>query len=121
MSHTITVTVQMRDIECLEAAAQELGFRWLGTGNHKLYGGETPGVGIMLTDWKYPVVVNADTGVASYDNYGEKWGKQEMLDKLVQRYTCQVAKKAARLQRLRYSETQQADGSVRIVLSPMAG
>ena len=50
-------------------------------GKHKLYGGNVyEGIGLQLPGWNYPVVINTETGLASYDNFNGSWGKEIELD-----------------------------------------
>jgi hypothetical protein len=89
----------MTDIDALNAAIDKLGLERVGVREgqkHKLFGGQTAeGIGVKLQGWQYPVVINTTTGEAAYDNYGGSWGKQEMLDDLVQEYAVEETTRQA--------------------------
>lgn len=86
MSHTITAEFKLneKNLKYFEKSVMEAGGKCLGTGQHKLYAGTVTGDGFLLPGWKYPIIVTPD-GNLKYDNYGGNWGKQETLDRLIQR------------------------------------
>jgi hypothetical protein len=64
----------------------------------KMYGSQkSTGIGVQLTGWSHPVVVDAESGQIQYDNYGGRWGKQIVLDEFVQTYNREATKEEALL------------------------
>ena len=124
MSHTIRVKkVTMTDREALQTTVDvnpDVHFVAPGTretvetiaeatGTHKLYGGAVEGVGILLKNWNYPIIVNPETGEASYDNYGGSWGNQDEIDGLVQGYCVEKTKMEAMISNLQMAQEEVLD------------
>jgi hypothetical protein len=109
MSHTVTVRVEIRDLDALKAAAERLGARVLGHGTHQLYQGPVTGYAIQLPNWRYPIVIAGDQ--VAYDDYNGAWGRASDLDRLREEYAIEVAYRAAQAQGW-YCE--RADGALRI-------
>lgn len=120
MSHVVTCKVEMKNRDALNAAIDHLGLENLGQGNHRLYGRSVDGVGLKLPDWNYPVVINPETGEAFYDNYGGSWGKQLELDKLVQRYSIEVAEAQAMESGYNVETVDQENGDVELIMTQLA-
>lgn len=117
MSHINSVKIQMKDREAVKAAAQHLNLEFVGEKVHTLFNGQTArGMGFKLPGWTYPVVVDLSTGEAHYDNYNESWGQQVELDRLVQRYSAEVARGQAEQMGFVYSEQTLDDGSLQVEL-----
>jgi len=96
VSHVNLVKVAMTNREAIMAAAEKLKLRFIGEKTHELYGNQkATGLGFTLPGWSHPVVIDPATGIAAYDNYGEHWGKQIELDKLVQGYGVEVTRAEA--------------------------
>lgn len=115
MSHITTCKVEMTEIAHLEAAIKHLGLRTIGTKVHDLFAGQkAEGLGILLDDWRYPLVINVKTGEAKYDNYNGGWGKQVELDKLVQRYALAATEAKAKDEGYLYEERLQENGDVEV-------
>jgi len=60
-----------------------------------VFSNDVTGLGVHLQDWKYPLVVDLQTGKAKMDNYGGTWGEPAELDRFQQRYALEAAKQAA--------------------------
>ena len=71
---------------------------------------------MQLPGWTYPVVFDAATGEARYDNFEGSWGDQAELDRLLQAYA--VAKVRIEARRSGHSVTEQPlpDGSLKLVI-----
>lgn len=120
MSHIVKSKVEMKNISCLERAIEGLKLENLGRKVHKLYAGQTAeGIGISLPAWNHPVVINPETGIAAYDNFGGSWGKQIELDKLVQRYTLEVTRDEAIAGGYNYEETTCENGDIQLVATQL--
>lgn len=95
MSHTVTGTIKLDNESALQLAIESQGLETLPHQEHRLYSGTYTGIGVKLDGWKYPVVINQETGEFWYDNYNGSWGRQEQLDKFIQDYTVQTMCQAA--------------------------
>lgn len=88
MSHIVTGKSQMTDPDKIRDACEAEEAQFLGEGNHQLYNGQrSKGIGVKLKGWRYPMVINPDTGELKYDNYGGSWGKADKLRNFKQAYT----------------------------------
>ena len=85
-------------------------------GTTKLFSGNATGLIVKLPDWKYPVVFNATTGEAKFDNYNGRWGDQARLDEFLQSYAVEKAKIEARKKGHSCTEQQLADGSIKLTV-----
>ena len=122
MSHIVTIETEVRCAESLRAACGRLGLALPVHGEHKLFSGQkATGLGVMLPDWRFPVVCDTKTGKVHYDNYGGSWGKQEHLDALKQAYAVEKAKLEARKQGHSVTERVQADGTVKLTIQVQGG
>ena len=94
MSSTTVRTTQITDLETLERAIANIpGAHYGGVHMADFYSGRATGRIVQLPGWKYPVVINPDTGEMKYDNYSGHWGKLTELHRLLQEYavaTCEV-------------------------------
>ena len=117
MSHTVKVSVSLKDPAIIERARIRCGLPALKEGTHKLYSGTFKGLALQLPNWNYPVVINTETGEAKYDNYSGKWGKQVELDKLCQAYALEAGTSAFQAQGYTVTEEPVVDvpGDVRLV------
>ena len=95
MSHTMNITLELKDMDALTAACERLGCPMLLRGEHKLFSSMETGVGVMLPKWSYPVIVK-DNGTVAYDNYNGSWGDIARLNELKAYYGLEKAKIEAR-------------------------
>ncbi len=92
MSHTVTTTTKIKNLQALKDACANLGLSLqLGPQSVRLYGNSVDcNASVKLKDWNYPVAINTQTGEIKYDNYNGSWGNIKELDNFVQNYTSQV-------------------------------
>lgn len=118
MSHV----VQVRNIQCtdeiaLRSACEKLGLKVRDKGRHKLYGSQTAeGIAVDLPGWSHPVVINTDNGECRYDNFNGSWGKQDELDKLIQRYAIEAARNDANARGLQSMEETLENGEIKLTM-----
>ena len=121
MSHVVKAKVEIKNEACLVRAAEFLGLTNLGRDTHKLYNGQkAEGLAFTLPAWDYPVVINTDSGEVSYDNYGEHWGKQIELDKLVQRYSVETLNDQAAIEGYTVGEEELDNGDIELSMHAFA-
>jgi hypothetical protein len=112
MSHTVTIKVQVRDLQALMAACRRLNLEAPKPGVHELYAEQVKGYAVSLKDWSYPVVFQLEHGAAKYDNYNGKWGDESHLNKLLQGYSVELAKAQMRRKGWSPIEVARDDGSI---------
>ena len=117
MSHIVTIKTEIRDANAVRAGCNRLRLPQPVNGTHKLFSGEATGLGVQLPDWKYPLVCELSTGELKYDIYGGRWGKQQHLDSFLQSYAVEKSKIEARRQGHSVTESQLADGSVKLTIN----
>ena len=117
MSHIVTIKTEIRDANAVRAGCNRLRLPQPVQGTHKLFSGEATGLGVQLPDWKYPLVCELSTGELKYDIYGGRWGKQQHLDAFLQSYAVEKSKIEARCQGHSVTESQLADGSVKLTIN----
>jgi hypothetical protein len=113
----VTIQTQVRDPVAAGAACQRLGLDQPVHGEAKLFSNKAIGLIVKLPDWQYPVVFDANTGNARYDNYNGRWGEQKHLDSFLQMYAVEVTKIEARRKGHACTEQQLADGSIKLTVS----
>lgn len=96
-SHTTTVDLDLtKSPDSLRAAVEALNGKWLGHGNHKLYGSNhESGYGFTLPGWSYTLVAN-EKGIQK-DDY-RKSRDAVTMDALSTEYALRAAETAAALQ-----------------------
>ena len=114
MSHIVTIATKVRDPAAVRAACQRLGLDQPTEGTAQLFSGEASGLVVQLKDWRYPLVIDVQTGEVRYDNYGGAWGAQEQLDRLLQCYAAEKVKIEARKRGYVVSEQALDNGSIRL-------
>src|SRR6202790_1619564 len=96
MSHIVTIQTRLHDPAAVAAACKRLGLAEPVHGKAKLYSGEAEGLLLQLPGWRYPAVIDVLTGAVRYDNFQERWGEQQHLDRFLQAYAVEKAKLEAR-------------------------
>jgi len=115
MSHTVSLELKIKDKELFKQVARQKGYR-VEEMRFRLYSSAEKGLGVFLPGWRYPAVVTEE-GELRYDNYNGRWGKQEVLDELVQEYAVQLVHKKALEQGLTLVSQKTTQGEVEIVLA----
>ena len=121
MSHIVEIQTEVRDANAVRAACRRLQLPSPVQGTHRLFSGQVSGLGVQLQDWKYPVVCQLETGQLRYDNYHERWGKQERLDAFLQAYALEKATIESRRQGHSVTEQTLADGSIKLTVQVRGG
>ena len=114
MSHVFTVAAKVHDPLTVAAACKRLSLPEPIQGTVELFSGEVTGLLVHLSDWLYPAVVDALTGVIRYDNYEGRWGDQAHLDRFLQAYAAEKAHLEARREGHTVVEETLADGSIHL-------
>ena len=114
MSHIVTITTKVRDVDAVAAACRRLELPEPTVGTAILFGGSVNGLLIRLPGWTYPAVVDLATGDVRFDNYGGAWGEQAKLDQFLQVYAVEKAKLEARKKGYAVTEQSLHDGSIQL-------
>lgn len=101
----------------MQAACKKLHLPPATHGTFELYSSTETGLGIELPRWKYPAVANLQTGALKFDNYEERWGSREHLDRFLQRYCLEAATIAARKEGYSVQEQRLNDGSIKLTVN----
>jgi hypothetical protein len=112
MSHIVTIQTKLHDPTALAAACTRLGLAAPVQGTARLFSGQAAGLLIQLPGWQYPAVVDPLTGTVRYDNFGGRWGDQQHLDRLMQRYAVEKARIEAQKRGYTVTEQPLQDGSI---------
>ena len=93
-SHTTRVAVELRDVDALERAAQELGWAFWREREVAFYDRRVAkGPAVQPPGWHFPIVATEDGLV--FDNYEGAWGNETDVGRLKGAYTLHVARKIA--------------------------
>jgi uncharacterized protein DUF1257 len=114
MSHVVTLQTRVYDPAAIAAACRRLGLAEPAHGKARLYGGEAEGLLLQLPGWRYPAVIDTTSGVVRYDNFENRWGEQQHLDRFLQRYAVEKAALEARRKGYQVSEQALQDGSIKV-------
>ena len=117
MSHIVTIETEVRDPVAVASACGRLGIPEPVRGTAKLYAGEATGLLVRLAGWVYPAVVKTETGAVEFDNFNGCWGDRAQLDRFLQIYAVEKAKREAQARGHSVFETQLADGSIRLTVN----
>jgi len=121
VSHLVTIRTEIRDETAVRAACRRLGLAVPVQGTTRLFSGEVAGLAVQLPDWRYPVVADLPTGQLKFDHFGGRWGDQRHLDRFLQMYAVEKAKIEARKKGMAVTESQLADGSVKLTIQVQGG
>jgi hypothetical protein len=117
LSHIVEIKTQLKDAAAVRAGCNRLRLPPPVQGKHRLFSGEMTGLGVQLPDWRYVVVCDLPSGQLKYDNYNGRWGEQRHLDAFLQAYTVEKASIEARRKGHSVTESQLADGSVKLTIN----
>lgn len=127
MSHFSQVKTQIRSLEPLQKALSDLGLTWESDSSLRGYRGETAAAEVVI-----PQNNGYDVGfkwngqeyelVADMQYWQQPWTVESFLQKVSQRYAIQAVMSESQNQGFSLTEqTQQQDGSVRLVLQRWHG
>jgi len=117
MSHTVTISIELRDRIALAAAVLSMKGTVLGEGTHQGYQGmgmnnREAGFGFNLPGWRFPLVLRAEDNTLAFDDYNGSWGNRADIDTLKGLYAVQVARQ--KVTELGWQSEIQADGKLLI-------
>jgi hypothetical protein len=121
LSHIVTINLEIRDLAAIQAACRRLGLAEPVQGKTSLFSGEATGWAVQLPDWVYPVVCDLAAGKLHYDNFAGRWGEQKELDRFLQTYAVEKAKREAQRQGHRVTEALLTDGSIQLSIQLQGG
>jgi hypothetical protein len=114
VSHIVQIQTEVRDPTAVAAACRRLALPEPVHGTAALFSGEATGLLVRLPGWLYAVCIDTASGTMKFDNYGQEWGKQEHLDRFLQRYAVEKAAIEARKKGFTVTEQALTDGSIRL-------
>ena len=117
MSHIVEIKTEVRDEAAVQAACLRLHLPRATRGKFQLYSSTETGLAIELPHWKFPVVVNTETGQLRFDNYRERWGSREFLDQFLQAYATERVKIEARKKGHSVIEQRLDNGSIKLTVN----
>lgn len=117
MSHIVQITTQVKDAAAVEAACRRLELPPPTQGTFMFFSGEVSGLGVNLPGWRYPAVCDLVTGEVRYDNFNERWGKQQELGRFLQSYAVEKTKIESRRQGHSVTEQLLEDGSIKLTVN----
>jgi hypothetical protein len=112
----VTIKTQIKDPIAIRAACQRLNLPQPAEGTFQLFNSQATGIAVQLPDWCYPIVCDTQSGDLKYDNFQGHWGKQKHLDTFLQAYAVEKARLEARRRGHDVTETQLADGSIKLTI-----
>jgi hypothetical protein len=118
MSHIVTIEVKVRDLEAIRKTCQRMELKEPCCGKARLFQKTVQGILVRLPEWKFPIVIDLQTGNIQYDNYEGNWGRQEELDKFLMFYGAEKAKLEAAKEGRTCAETVLGNGRVMIEIQP---
>lgn len=114
MSHIVTISTRLTNHAAVAAACRRLLMPEPVHGIAKLYSGEAAGLLVRLPGWRYPAVIDTQTGTIAYDNFDGAWGTERELHRFLQAYAVEAVRAQARQRGLPVIEQQLADGSIKL-------
>ncbi len=86
-------------------------------GEAKLFAAPKTGWIVHLTDWRFPIVCDVNTGKVEFDDYNGRWGDRTRLDQFLQMYATEKTKIEARKAGHTVTEQSLADGSIKLTVN----
>ena len=118
MSHIVTIEVEVRDLEAIRKTCRRMKLEEPCHGKATLFQKNVQGTLVRLPFWKFPIVIDLQTGKIQYDNYKGKWGNQGELNKFLMFYGAEKAKLEAEKQGHVCTETVLDNGHLKIQIQP---
>jgi hypothetical protein len=116
MSHIVEIKTEVRDPVAVHAACRRLKLDAPVHGTTLLFSQEVTGLQVRLRDWRYPLVIQTETGKLQFDNYNGAWGNPQRLDEFLQAYAVEKTRQEALLRGHTCLEQQLADGRVKLTI-----
>lgn len=116
MSHVVTITTEIRDLESLGLACGRLQLASPEWETVTLFSTTVTGYAVRLRNWRYPVVCDLETGQTHFDNFEGRWGDPSEFDRLKQSYAVEKTRLESRKAGHTVQEELLADGSVKLTL-----
>lgn len=116
MSHIVQIKTEVRDAAAVSAACQRLHLPPPVLQTVQLFNEKVTGLAVELPGWRYPLVCDLASGAVKFDNYEGRWGAQCELDRFLQSYAVEKAKREARLRGHSVTEQLLADGSIKLTI-----
>ena len=116
MSHIVQIQTEVRDPAAIFAACQRLGLAEPKYGEAKLFSGSKTGWQVRLPEWRYPVVIDVNTGSLDFDNFEGRWGERKELSNFLQKYAVEKARIEAHKKGHSVTEQELADGSIKLTV-----
>jgi len=118
MSHTVKRKTTVKNLTALKRALSKIaGAKLLGNDRYQFYSGSATGIGISLPNWRYPIVVDTQTGEVAFDNYEGRWGDQHDLDNMLQKYAVEAATMQAEALGANYEVATLDNGDIKITVN----
>ena len=117
MSHLVTIKTKIHDVVAVAAACHRLALAAPARGKATLFSGEVTGLLVSLPGWRYPAVIDTESGEVQFDNYEGAWGDRAHLDRFLQLYAVERAKLEARKKGYQVSEQALQDGSIKVQIT----
>jgi hypothetical protein len=114
LSHVVSIKMKIHDSAAVSAACERLCLPAPVQGNAKLYSGTASGLLVQLPGWRYPAVIDTQSGTVKFDNFSGRWGTQDRLDKFLQMYSVEKAKIEARKGGYTVTEQSLEDGGIKL-------
>jgi hypothetical protein len=121
LSHIVEIKTEVKDANAVFDACRRLQLPCPVQGTHRLFSGEVEGMGVQFPGWRYAAVCQLASGEIRYDNYQGRWGDQQHLDRFLQAYAIEKAKRECRRAGHTCTEQQLADGSVKLSVTVGGG
>jgi len=122
MSHTVKIDTKFLDEQAAIAAANEMGAE-IVRGKLHLYQKDSTvenGFGVKLPGWRYPVIIDFQTGEAQYDDFKGRWGDTVHLEKFKQLYATHKATIEFKKKGWLVSRTLAPNGSIKLQVTGVA-
>jgi hypothetical protein len=98
MSHVVELKMEIKitNRDVLDSACRRIGIEPSVHKRVSLFNETLEGTAVQLDGWRYPIVIDTDSGVIKADNYHGRWGRIEELKKLENAYQIETVFKTAR-------------------------
>jgi len=86
MSHIVKAQTEITDLRIIKLTCGRLGIGYTERITVEFYDSRATGTAVYLKNWRYPIVIDQQTGQVSYDNFGGSWGNIRKLEEFKQTY-----------------------------------
>jgi len=116
LSHIVTIETEVRDLRAVQSACARLDLPAPHPGDVQFLTGKVSGLLVHLPSWRFPIVIQLQSGAIRFDDYEGRWGDRVHLDRFRQAFAVEKSRLEARRKGHTITEQPLEDGSIKLTI-----